>query len=1008
MSAHQSSTVTDIGLTSATEVVWLTSDGQIRCVSFDSLNETLPLPKLCYKFTVPGKDGKCLVTSSNTFSVCDSRRRTIRHHETRPHGTVLSTTTTTSPVIALTPGYLFDDHAGVSKNNKNTTVNGINNSPGINNNITPYGMYATYDTTDKKVCVYGYNNTLFAMSTSENCVPFSACLGFEYLVVGDYHGLITVYKWKFQQSRTYKTFLSPKHKQFRKHRRAVSSIAMTEHLLVTGSWDGSIALYEIGAGQKDEIEKHFKMEQPYLEYVYTKQVLKKPHRIHAVSARDKYVFDEAEKEGRPITMVAASGDDCIVRVWQYNPSDKMRDRNKRLSLLISFSHHSPVHALSFSSCASTLVSGCSDSSVRLMTIPSTPNSDMQYIATKSTRRKYEQEHEPRLSFNSGWMARQTDAVMRSVYAHPRQTPSSACPMCETEWWTTKTAKPMICGRCGDVIGCVQCMTRLGVKNKTHVLEGANDDRRDENDGVPCPLCKRNIFTEDIVPHYDFISRIDKGKKHSDWDVDTGTGYRLIDAGRLRFQCDDSMVLTRRHSCVLLQGTMDDQPVLIRYPRSTIESSTSNSSPSSFNKKDDNVPNAHWKMEAMEHVKHARRMHAPFINTHFGVCLHSSSSSSSSSTFSSDAIISVEENPSGGTLEQNIETLSSNSSTLTLNTFVGLALQLSHAVKSVHRHGVTCGHSLLPSCVGLSWELNERNGMLPSIKLLEFGGLLSMSLSHVNYCIPHDFVPYAAPELAEGSHIGAKADVYTLAMIFWHLATLEKPSSNAFLNSVDNKRPDIAALPYWMPTDIVKLLASMWQSNCDERPDMDTVIQTLSSIPSAPLPPVAIAIPAEPEPYPQSQPQLQSQTQQQPQQPQPQLRQPQPQHQQPQHQRQHEKGRERRQQQQRHHDETIPMSYSHANAQLQAMQQTWRDHNVNQPQESLAGSSQSAANTQQSHPLRQIRHQGMAGTDRVEVHVSEVRRQSQDETQRVEQDEEGEELTETDTTMRKLYPEPTAM
>mmetsp|Transcript_24743 Transcript_24743/g.58823 ORF Transcript_24743/g.58823 Transcript_24743/m.58823 type:complete len:443 (-) Transcript_24743:113-1441(-) len=99
--------------------------------------------------------------------------------------------------------------------------------------------------------------------------------------------------------------------------------------------------------------------------------------------------------------------------------------------------------------------------------------------------------------------------------------------------------------------------------------------------------------------------------------------------------------------------------------------------------------------------------------------------------------------------------------------------------------------------------------------------------------------YSAPEVRSCQSYSEKADIYSMAMVFYFLLTGEKPSNetesappqNALVPAVVSApaaesahRPSVAKLK-WRESE--HLIASMWAENPDDRPDATTVVKGLN-------------------------------------------------------------------------------------------------------------------------------------------------------------------------------------
>jgi len=112
---------------------------------------------------------------------------------------------------------------------------------------------------------------------------------------------------------------------------------------------------------------------------------------------------------------------------------------------------------------------------------------------------------------------------------------------------------------------------------------------------------------------------------------------------------------------------------------------------------------------------------------------------------------------------------------------------------------------------------------------------SMSGRHQTYVKPLQgpvgTFPYIAPELLDIKPYNEMVDVYSYAMVLWHVLTRQPPWTGLSNSTFDAKelsetyRPPI---PSWCPQEYKELIESCWDANAYKRPTFQVILETLES------------------------------------------------------------------------------------------------------------------------------------------------------------------------------------
>ncbi len=90
-------------------------------------------------------------------------------------------------------------------------------------------------------------------------------------------------------------------------------------------------------------------------------------------------------------------------------------------------------------------------------------------------------------------------------------------------------------------------------------------------------------------------------------------------------------------------------------------------------------------------------------------------------------------------------------------------------------------------------------------------------------------PYIAPELLENKPYNEMVDVYSYAMVLWHVLTRTPPwaglSDSTFQAKelTETYRPPI---PSWTPEPFKQLIVSCWDPNAYKRPTFQAILETI--------------------------------------------------------------------------------------------------------------------------------------------------------------------------------------
>ena len=96
--------------------------------------------------------------------------------------------------------------------------------------------------------------------------------------------------------------------------------------------------------------------------------------------------------------------------------------------------------------------------------------------------------------------------------------------------------------------------------------------------------------------------------------------------------------------------------------------------------------------------------------------------------------------------------------------------------------------------------------------------------------------WMAPEVMSEEKYTEKADVYSVAMLFYEIISgslpfggITNPITLATKVVVKNERPDLKPFKSFLPPQIIGMIEDMWNGEASKRPSMEVVVATLQSL-----------------------------------------------------------------------------------------------------------------------------------------------------------------------------------
>lgn len=504
--------------------------------------------------------------------------------------------------------------------------------------------------------------------------------------------------------------------------------------------------------------------------------------------------------------LAAGGDGCTLRVWRIPETNKLGD-----PFVIHKDLGASIRTVRISPNGSSVAAGCADGTVRLFTVPAEAAPVPESAAVSQDK----------WDGGRGAFFASRGSDRRLIFC-PSSEVTLVCPVC-TNPFDSGAHTPLCSAVCGHTYACSTCNDRLCATDPRPI----------------CTLCRAVL--RDVAPNYDLLrvlqnatgsSDLEPQQKHS---VTIDNAGDFIDTRRLHWIEDDSLAVVSLHCSAIFPGTMDGEPVAIRLPLQSQDVS--------FDSLFRGGVGSHAE-ETMRNIARLRKIRAPHVVQMYGV-----------SRETDGRVLAVTELPVGGTLSNNIAVLRACQRTLSSSAIVILALQIIRAVRTFHEMGFCVGYSLSPKCIGLDAALTGDWGSHgQKLKFMDLGGTLSRqeAKSVATRIIPAHFVPYMAPEglqldsranaeVKEGISFrrACQADMYAIGVILWEVATTTVPfsemSSSQIVGAVVGRDDRPGDIPGWIPPSMRELIARLWETDPENRPNIVEACETLEAIPSAPPP-----------------------------------------------------------------------------------------------------------------------------------------------------------------------------
>jgi serine/threonine-protein kinase CTR1 len=172
--------------------------------------------------------------------------------------------------------------------------------------------------------------------------------------------------------------------------------------------------------------------------------------------------------------------------------------------------------------------------------------------------------------------------------------------------------------------------------------------------------------------------------------------------------------------------------------------------------------------------------------------------------------------------------------LSLMQKLSMALDVASAVDYLHTFNPLIFHRDLKSLNLLLAKVVTSTEDMPYVKVADFG--MSKVKDDVEWgklTKEAGTIHWMAPEVTTGNY-DHKADIYSLAMVFFEILCQEIPyedmkTSRVLLAVQAGQRPDLEAVPPDVPDSLVELMVQCWAQDPEERPSSTEVYSTLKPI-----------------------------------------------------------------------------------------------------------------------------------------------------------------------------------
>jgi len=161
--------------------------------------------------------------------------------------------------------------------------------------------------------------------------------------------------------------------------------------------------------------------------------------------------------------------------------------------------------------------------------------------------------------------------------------------------------------------------------------------------------------------------------------------------------------------------------------------------------------------------------------------------------------------------------------------------VAHAMDYLHEFRPQIIHRDLKSLNLLLVEPVTTTRTIPHVKVCDFGlsrmkdnpddwGMMTKEVGSANWM---------APEMATGNY-NEKVDIYSFAMVLFEMIGQEIPFDDlepceVLVQAVRGARPDLEAIPPWIPADLVALMKQCWGPQPSKRPSFSYIATTLDGL-----------------------------------------------------------------------------------------------------------------------------------------------------------------------------------